>query len=245
MKSQANIKNISIVLYKPKYAGNIGSIARAAKNMGFSNIFVVGTTDLDREEMQKRSTHLAADVLDKIQYFDNIDTALGDFNYIVGTTARLGKARGPFIAPRVIAEKIVNVSRKNKVALLFGPEDTGLANDELRYCHAVVTIPTSREFTSLNLSHAVMILCYEIFVASSTAAKEVTPKLALSSELEGMYGQIKTLLAEMGFLNPENPDYWMMHLRRFFTRAGLLSREVKIIRGICRQLEWYAHHKKT
>lgn len=245
MKSQANIKNISIVLYKPKYAGNIGSIARAAKNMGFSNIFVVGTTDLDREEMQKRSTHLAADVLDKIQYFDNIDTALGDFNYIVGTTARLGKARGPFIAPRVIAEKIVNVSRKNKIALLFGPEDTGLANDELRYCHAVVTIPTSREFTSLNLSHAVMILCYEIFVASSTAAKEVTPKLALSSELEGMYGQIKTLLAEMGFLNPENPDYWMMHLRRFFTRAGLLSREVKIIRGICRQLEWYAHHKKT
>jgi tRNA/rRNA methyltransferase len=245
MSSKVKTKNISIVLYKPKYAGNIGSVARAAKNMGFSNISVVGTTDLDREEMQKRSTHLAADVLDKIQYFDNIDTALGDFNYIVGTTARLGKARGPFIAPRVIAEKIVNVSRKNKVALLFGPEDTGLANDELRYCHAVVTIPTSREFTSLNLSHAVMILCYEIFVASSTAAKEVTPKLALSSELEGMYGQIKTLLAEMGFLNPENPDYWMMHLRRFFTRAGLLSREVKIIRGICRQLEWYAHHKKT
>ena len=60
-----------------------------------------------------------------------------------------------------------------------------------------------------------------------------------------MYGQIKTLLADIGFLNPENPDYWMMHLRRFFTRAGLLSREVKIIRGICRQLKWYAHHKKT
>jgi tRNA/rRNA methyltransferase len=90
-----------------------------------------------------------------------------------------------------------------------------------------------------------MILCYEIFVASSTAAKEVTPKLALSAELEGMYGQIKTLLAQIGFLNPENPDYWLMHLRRFFTRAGLLSREVKIIRGICRQLEWYVHHKKT
>jgi tRNA/rRNA methyltransferase len=245
MKPQTNMKNISIVLYKPKYAGNVGSIARAAKNMGIGSIIVVGTTAFDREEMQQRSTHLAADVLDKIQYFDNIDTALGDFNYIVGTTARLGKARGPFIAPRAIAEKIVNISRKNKVALLFGPEDTGLSNDELRLCHAVVSIPTARELKSINLSHAVIIVCYEIFTASLASSEEATPKLAISKELEGMYGQIKTLLAQIGFLNPENPDYWMMHLRRFFTRAGLLSREVKIIRGICRQLEWYAQHKKT
>jgi tRNA/rRNA methyltransferase len=244
---KAKTKNISIVLYKPKYAGNIGSVARAAKNMGISNIMVVGSSGFDREEMQQRSTHLAADVLDQIQYFESIEEALGSFNYIVGTTARLGKARGPFIAPRAVAKDIADISQKNKVALLFGPEDTGLANEELRLCHAVVTIPTSREFTSLNLSHAVMILCYEIFTASSSATTttEAIPKLALSSELEGMYGQIKTLLADIEFLNPENPDYWMMHLRRFFGRVGLLSREVGIIRGICRQLEWYAHHKKT
>jgi tRNA/rRNA methyltransferase len=244
---KAKTKNISIVLYKPKYAGNIGAVARAAKNMGIGNIIVVGTTDFDREEMRQRSTHLAADVLDKIQYVESAEAALGGFNYIVGTTARLGKARGPFISPRAVACDIADISQKNKVALLFGPEDTGLANEELHLCHAVVTIPTSREFTSLNLSHAVMILCYEIFITSSpaTAAAEATPKLALSSELEGMYGQIKTLLADIGFLNPENPDYWMMHLRRFFTRAGILSLEVKIVRGICRQLQWYAHHKKT
>jgi tRNA/rRNA methyltransferase len=244
---KAKTKNISIVLYKPKYAGNIGSVARVAKNMGISNIVVVGKADFDREEMQQRSTHLASDVLDQIQYFASIDEALGNFNYIVGTTARLGKARGPFIAPRAVAQDIADISQKNKVALLFGPEDTGLANEELRLCHAVVTIPTSREFTSLNLSHAVMILCYEIFTASSAAAAgtEVTPKLALSSELEGMYGQIKTFLADIEFLNPENPDYWMMHLRRFFSRSSLLSREVKIIRGICRQLTWYAHRKKA
>jgi len=240
-------KNISIILYKPKYAGNVGAVARAAKNMGIVNIIVVGTNDFDREEMQQRSTHLAVDVLDNIQYVENTADALGRFNYIVGTTARLGKARGPFITPREAAQDITDISQKNKVALLFGPEDTGLANDQLRLCNSVVTIPTSREFTSLNLSHAVMIICYEILIASSmaTAATEVTPKLARSEELEGMYGQIKTLLADIGFLNPENPDYWMVHLRRFFTRARILSREVKIVRGICRQLEWYAHHKKT
>lgn len=246
MMLKTKIKNISIVLDKPKYAGNIGAVARASKNMGIHDVVVTGKGDFDHEEIRQRSTHLAADIVDQIRYFENMNEALGDFSYIVGTTARLGKGRGPFISPRAAAGHIVNISRKNKVALLFGPEDTGLANDELRLCHAVVTIPTSKEFTSLNLSHAVMILCYEIFVASFPAASaEVAPKLALSSELEGMYGQIKTLLADIGFLNPENPDYWMMHLRRFFTRAGILSREVKIVRGICRQLEWYAHHKKT
>lgn len=243
---KAKTKNISIVLHKPKYAGNIGAVARSAKNMGIGNIIVVGKRNFDDEEMRQRSTHLAADVLNNIRYFDHAEEALGEFSYIVGTTARLGKGRGPFLSPRAAAEEIADISQKNKVALLFGPEDTGLANEQLRLCHSVVTIPTSREFTSLNLSHAVMILCYEIFIASSPmASTEVTPKLARSQELEGMYGQIKTLLADIGFLNPENPDYWMMHLRRFFTRAGILSREVKIVRGICRQLTWYAHHKKT
>ena len=244
MSLKTKTKNISIVLYRPKYAGNIGSVARAGKNMGITQIVVVGAKEFDREEMEQRSTHLAADVLDQIQYVVSIEEALGTFTYIVGTTARIGKARGPFVSPRAVAQNIAGLSQKNKIALLFGPEDTGLANDQLRLCHTVVTIPTSHEFTSLNLSQAVMILCYEIFIVSPATA-ETKPKLALSSELEGMYRQIKDLLSEIGFLNPENPEYWMLDLRRFFARSGLLSREVKIIRGICHQLEWYAANKKT
>lgn len=247
MSLKTKTKNISIVLYKPKYAGNVGSVARAAKNMGISKIVVVGTTDLDREAMEQRSTHLAADVLDQIQYAASIEEALGGFQYIVGTTARLGKARGPFVSPRAAAQNIADLSQKNKIALLFGPEDTGLANDQLRLCHSVVTIPTSREFSSLNLSQAAMILCYEIFTAlpEGGVADKAVQKLALASELEGMYGQIRELLTNIGFLNPENPEYWMLDVRRFFSRTGLLSREVKMIRGICRQLEWYAFNKKT
>jgi len=244
MQQKAKTKNISIVLYKPKHAGNIGSIARVAKNMGVGGIIVVGAKDFNQEEMMTRSTHLAADYVDAINYYDDISEALASFTFIVGTTARLGKARGPFVSPRAAASQVAQLSPKNKIALLFGPEDKGLSNDELRYCQAVVHIPTSREFTSLNLSHAVMILCYEIFTATldSVAAPEF--KRAHSAELEGMYRQIKELLAEIGFLNPENPDYWMTHLHRFLNRGGLLSREVKIIRGICRQLTWYANRKK-
>jgi tRNA/rRNA methyltransferase len=86
---KAKTKNISIVLYKPKYAGNVGSVARAAKNMGITGIIVVGAKKFDREEMEQRSTHLASDVLDRIVYAHSIEETLGAFNYIVGTTARL------------------------------------------------------------------------------------------------------------------------------------------------------------
>ncbi|NLA41433.1 MAG: RNA methyltransferase [Smithella sp.] len=247
MRLAAKTKNISIVLYKPKYPGNVGSVARAAKNMGISKIVVVGENSLDREEMERRSTHLAADVLDSIRYCDAIEEALSAFQYIVGATARLGKARGPFVSPRAEALKIAGLSQNNQIALLFGPEDTGLANDQLRLCHSVVTIPTSREFSSLNLSQAAMILCYEIFTASPEGgvALQAAQKLALASELEGMYGQIRELLTTIGFLNPQNPERWMLDVRHFFSRARLLSREVKMIRGICRKLEWHALHKKT
>ena len=240
MSLAAKTKNISIVLYKPKYPGNVGSVARAAKNMGIGKIVVVGVAHLDREEMERRSTHLAADVLDQIRYYDSIEEALGGFHYIVGATARLGKARGPFVSPRAEALKIAGLSQKNNIALLF-------ANDQLRLCHSVVTIPTSREFTSLNLSQAAMILCYEIFTASAEGggSDKTAQKLALASELEGMYGQIGELLNKIGFLNPENPERWMLDVRRFFSRNVLLSREVKMIRGICRRLEWHAFNKKT
>jgi tRNA/rRNA methyltransferase len=241
----ANTGNITIVLQGPKYAGNVGSIARIAKNMDIGAIFVVRDEQLMEEDMRQMSTHFAADLVENIRYFGSLKEALAEFEYIVGTTARKGHARGPLISPREAAERIADISQRNRVALLFGPEDTGLSNDDLRYCHAAVTIPTSPKMKSINLSHAVMILCYEIFVAKMPATGIFTPRLAQSAELEGMYEQVKALLTKIGFLNPENPDYWMMHLRRLFARTQLYSKEVKIIRGICRQIDWYFENKKA
>jgi tRNA/rRNA methyltransferase len=98
---------------------------------------------------------------------------------------------------------------------------------------------------SVNLSQAVMILCYEIFVGHAGPLEEFTPRMASSEELEGMYEQMKTVLMNIGFLHPQNPDHWMMHIRRFLGRTKLFSKEVKIIRGICRQLDWSMRNKKT
>ena len=242
MEQSVERKNVSIVLCRPKYSGNVGSAARCAKNMGISRLVVVrGEEPLEEEAMKTMSTHFAADLIDGIRWADSAEEALAPFSFVVGTTARTGSARGPVLTPRTMAEQIVGISQKNPTALLFGPEDTGLSNDEVRLCQMLVTIPSSPRYRSLNLSHAVMILCYELFVARRQTAL-FTPRLASVEEMEGMYGSMKALLSKVGFLNPQNPDYWMAHLRRFFGRTGVYAKEVKIFRGICRQLEWYAEH---
>ncbi|MGO9138240.1 MAG: RNA methyltransferase [Syntrophales bacterium] len=245
MRKRAKTEHITIVLNKPKYPGNVGSVARCARNMGIERISVVGNRDLAPAQMKQMATHFAAGIVDHIQYFDALDDALARFQYIVGATSRRGSARGPVVSPREMAARIVDISQENEVALLIGPEDTGLSNDDLRFCHLLVTIPTSRYNKSINLSHAVMILCYEIFVAPMESLEAFTPRLAQSAELEGMYEHIREILMKIGFLNPENPDFWMMHIRRFLSRTNLFSKEVKIIRGICRQLDWYLKNKKT
>lgn len=247
MYESVNIENITIILNNPKYPGNIGSTARCMKNMGIEKLSVVKSRQPDREAMQQMATHFAADIVDNIRYFETLQEAVADFHYIVGMTARMGSksARQPVVEPREMASQLVDMSKHNEIALVFGSEDRGLTNDELKYCHVLVNIPTSDRLTSINLSHAVMICCYEIFINKREPVKKFTPRLANSSELEAMFDHLKTTFITIDFINLDNPDYWMMYIRRFLSRIKLYSKEVKIIRGICRHIEWYAGQQKT
>jgi tRNA/rRNA methyltransferase len=158
---------------------------------------------------------------------------------VVGTTARTGSLRPALSQPRRLARDLVAISRENHVALLFGPEDRGLSNEQLRYCHTIATIPTAG-FHSLNLAQAVMILCYEIFLAAVETPAAPVPRMANTFELQGMYDHLKAVLTTIGFLDPQNPEHWMLNIRRFLSRIPLRARDVRIIRGICRQMDWYA-----
>jgi tRNA/rRNA methyltransferase len=233
-----NLKNIAIVLHRPSYPENIGAAARAACNMGISQLIVVEPRDCDLTRILKMATHFAADLVETMEVFEDLATALAPFQYVVGTTARVGRKRTTVSDPRQVAESVISVSQPNRVALLFGPENWGLTNDELMLCDALVTIPTGA-FSSLNLAQAVMILCYEVFLASREQARPSGPRLATRQELEAMYEQLKKTLINISFINPENPDYWMQQVRRFLSRVGLQSRDVRMIRGMCRQIEWY------
>lgn len=235
---RANLDNISIVLHRPRYPENLGAAARAACNMGISRLIVVDPRDCDLTRVLKMATHFAADIVEAMEVFEDLKTALAPFQYVVGTTARTGSRRPAISGPRKLAEGLVPMSQQNRIALVFGPENWGLTNDELRLCHATVTVPTAG-FSSLNLAQAVMILCYEVFLASRKDTEEFAPRLANHLELEAMYEHLKETLVNIDFINPENPDYWMAYVRRFFSRLSMRARDVKMIRGICRQIEWY------
>ena len=238
MHARINLKNVAIVLHKTRYPENIGAAARAILNMGIQDLIVVAPRNFEKAKALKLATHAAAGIIENLKTYDNLQDALAPFQYVVGTTARLGGERQVVNAPGQMAERLVPISQANRIALLFGPEDAGLANQDIRACHALVNIPTA-EFSSINLAQAVMILCYELFLASRTAKKEFVPRLASRHELDGMYTQLQEILVRISFINPENPDYWMNNLRRFFNRYGLRAREVSILRGICRQIDWY------
>jgi tRNA/rRNA methyltransferase len=233
------LENVAVVLNRPRYPENIGAAARAVRNMGIGQLVVVAPEKCDLARVLTLATHAAIDVVEQMLYFEDLAEALSPYNYVVGTTARQGGQRITLSSPAQMAEQLIPISQENQVAILFGPEDRGLTNEEIRLCHHLVTIPTA-EFSSLNLAQAVMVLCYELFKAGLPPAKTTTPRLATRLELDGMYSQIKEILVRINYIQPENPDYWMNKLRRFFSRLELRAGEVSIIRGICRQIHWYA-----
>jgi len=238
MTERVNLSNISIVLHKPRHPENIGAAARSMRNMGLSQLVVVNPKNYILKKVLKLATYVAADVVERAKFYEDLKEALSEYNYVVGTTARLGGERQVVNSPSKLAEKLIPVSRENRIAIVFGPEDKGLSNEDIRHCHLLVNIPTA-EFSSLNLAQAVMIICFEIFTAGRKENEEFMPRLANRHELDGMYDQLKDILVRICYINHENPDYWMNKLRHFFIRMQLRAREVSIIRGICRQIDWY------
>ena len=238
MSDRVNLDNISIVLQQPRYSENIGAAARAMRNMGIRQLVIVDPQNFDLSKALKLATHFASDIIETSKFYPDLKEALSSFNYVVGTTARLGGQRQVVLTPLTLARNLIPISVKNRIAILFGPEDKGLSNEDIRHCHALVNIPTT-EFSSLNLAQSVMILCYEIFIAGGEANEEFTPRMASRHELDGMYDQLKDILVRISYINSENPDYWLNHFRRFFTRLQLRAKEVNIIKGLCRQVDWY------
>ena len=238
MPATANLKNVYIVLSRPRYPENIGAAVRAMCNMGFDQLIVVDPQNCDLSRVLKMATHAAIDVVEQMQVYEDLQTALEPLHYIVGTTARVGGQRQLVGTAAGLAQKLAPISENNRVALLFGPEDHGLTNEDLRLCHELVNIPTA-EFSSLNLAQAVMVMCYELRRYNQPKAKTFAPRFANRHELDGMYAQLKDILIRISHIQPENPEYFMNNIRHFGTRIKLRAKEVSIIRGICRQIDWY------
>jgi tRNA/rRNA methyltransferase len=240
------MENMRIVLVRPQGMMNIGSVARAMKNVGIRELALVkpaaSPSHLDARVMAVR----AHDILEHALIFSRLADAIADCTWVIGTTRRRGKGREGVFDPRQMASEIADIAQQNKVAVVFGPEDRGLSNRDLDLCQRLVSIPSHEEYGSLNLAQAVMVICYEIYLAAHhQEAAPRTRRLATSEELEGMYYHMEEALLRIGFLDQNNPKRIMAVLRRIFSRTRLNTREVKILRGICRQTHWYADHETT
>lgn len=232
----------AIVLVSPKFAENVGSAARIAANMGISRLILVCKEIPDRERMLTLATAKAAHLIDNLEHHRELGKALAPFGWVLGTSARQGRKRTTVNSPRQLMAEVLPQLRNNRVALLFGPEDRGLANEELRYCNQITTIPTV-DFSSLNLAQAVAVLCHELHYSvldtvSRNAFPPSAPKQGDKRELEAMFGHVEETLTAIGFLKNGEDDYWMKSIRQFLGRIGLKSKEIKIIRGVCRQMLW-------
>jgi tRNA/rRNA methyltransferase len=241
------LQNISFILVRPQYAGNIGSASRAMKNMGFHRLILVNPgQDPSSPEARMMATS-AKDILERASIFPCLEEALAGFRWIAGTSARKGRIRGPFVPLREICSEILVHARDIPVAILFGPEDRGLTNRELDPCQAFISIPTHPDLPSLNLAQSVMLVGYELRMShlqsqENASAGGLLAKPAEFRTIEGMYGQMEELLLRIGFLDPQNPKRIMHTLRRIFGRANLCDRDVAILRGIFRQIDWYLAH---
>lgn len=230
------LSRIALILVRPKIPENIGAAARIAWNMGITRLILVRDSLPEREPMAKMATHKAVHLIDSLEIYPSLPEALTNFTVVVGTTARRGRQRFVTQTPRQMVEALLPQLANNQVALLFGPEDTGLTNDDLKYCQMASSIPTA-DFSSLNLAQAVAIHCYELHHGIIHASKDMTPvpQLATSFELESMYSLLEKSLFSIDFIEKVSHTYWMSNIRNFFGRMQLTSKDANIIRGISKK----------
>ena len=237
-RSQAALDHIRIVLVEPQHSGNIGAVARAMKNMALSQLVLVNPVDHLVMEARMMAMH-AFDILQRARVVGTLPEAVVDAGYVVGTTRRLGKTRQASLTSRGMAPLLLELAASNPLAIVFGRENSGLSNTELGQCHELITIPAHPVFGSMNLAQAVLLVCYELYVASATPPPATPPQLATVEELERLYARMREVLQRIGFLHGSHPDRMMGYFRRFFARHGLKSRDVKVFLGVFRQIEWY------
>ena len=231
-------ENIRIVLVNTTHPGNIGGAARAMKNMGLAELYLVQPREYPAPRAVWRAAG-ARDLLANATIVETVDEAIADCALVVGTSARERRIPWPMLNPRECGEKIYSEAATHKTALLFGREDRGLTNDELQKCHYHVHIPSNPDYSSLNLATAVQVLAYEIRMASLADDQGNLPSLSewdqppvTAGDLEFFHEHLATTMAELQFYDPENPKQLLTRMRRLFNRVRMDQMEVSILRGL-------------
>lgn len=229
---------IRIILVDTSHPGNIGASARAMKNMGLTELVLVRPKSHPDPEAIARASG-AADLLAGARVEPTIDAATMGCGLVLGTSARRRSANWRMLDARAAAAEVLAASGSRPVAVLFGGERNGLANDELACCHALIQIPANPQYESLNLAHAVQVVCYEIMMAArgpGEVPQSGTPP-ACSGDLAALYRHLDTVLGGIGFIHGGNAAQLRPQLERLIARAVPDDKEVRILRGLLAAIE--------
>ncbi|MFT7616608.1 MAG: TrmH family RNA methyltransferase [Planctomycetota bacterium] len=231
------LDNIAIVLVEPKGPLNVGSAARAMKNMGLNQMIVVGSMDLKSDECRLMAPG-SADILDHAIQVSTLTEALADRTLVIGTTAR-ERHRTETMTPRDVAPEILDTAATSKVAILFGREDFGLFKEELALCHRVLSVPTSEDRASINLAQAVLLVSYELFQQSTERAVTASSDfgdLIVGEHWQRLYSEVLTCCAETGYLHAGNKLAIESSIRRLLKLGPIQTRDARHLYGLVRRV---------
>lgn len=241
-----------VVLVETLYSGNIGSVCRAMANMGIKELTLVNPRCIDGWDDADRLACHATAILNERRTCTSLAEAVGDCAAVVGTTARLGLYRQHVRTPRELAPDLLGLATRNgRVALVFGREDKGLFNDEIAICTHLMRIPVMPEYVSLNISQAVLLCCYELFMALGVyEAPHEKSDLAPAAQRIKLLEMWRAMLLQIGFMKNDKADHMMQGIQRVFARGAQTSDDVHILMGVARQADWAARtntgtHKPT
>lgn len=232
--------NIRVVLVNTSHPGNIGAVARALKTMGFTQLYLVRPKLFPHQKATERAAH-AIDILQSAVVVDDFITAIQDCDLVLGASARARDVPWTVLSARDAAQKMAEKnSQYRSMALVFGNEQNGLSNEELRHCHFQIEIPANPAYSSLNLAAAVQVICYEMrmaYLAQQPDIEDQKNRLATVTELTYFYQHLEKVLFDIGFLKSTRSSKIMQRLHCLFNRSGLDEKEVKILRGILTAIE--------
>jgi TrmH family RNA methyltransferase len=229
------LSRVRVVLCEPRDPVNVAAVVRAMKNMGVTQLDLVRPAGYDPADIE-RVAHDTRDIVSAIRHFDALDAALADCTYVAAFTARRRAAKWRVLEPRSVATAVLAAAQQGPVALLFGREDRGLANDELDRAHAIVTIPTTSH-ASLNLAQAVLIALYELHVAVPDASRVLAPPrkdapAATAAQYERLFQDVDHALRALDFFRTRNPELILRTVRSLVMRAAPDAREVELVRAM-------------
>jgi TrmH family RNA methyltransferase len=228
--------DVAVVLDHPKDLVNIAGVARVMMNFGLSRLRLVRPDEFDAYRIEGIA-HRSGPLIEAATIHDDLDDALADRTFVVGTTARARTAGRSYTRPRDVATSIAERAAKDRVAIVFGREDRGLTNEALDRCHAAVIIPTDPEYSSLNLAQACLVLAYELFLARDGGEPEMprgrrATRPPTQEELEETFAAIADGLARIEFYKARKPEAVMRTLRTIVTRAEPDLREARLLAAV-------------